>query len=219
MPQETGKMILALLAFGLLHSLLAAIGIKALFVTLMGQRGYLGLYRVFYNMVSGITLITILAWGAAQPGEVIWQLDGLARLVFFAIQGIGMIGLLVSLLQIDTLRFLGIRQALAYFTGEPLPLPPEQMSLGGVYALVRHPLYFFSLLVLWCLPTMHAATLGFNIGSTLYFVFGSLLEERKLVKQFGEPYVVYQQRVSWMIPFAKFPVPRSTSPTPPDSTE
>jgi methanethiol S-methyltransferase len=202
--EETLEVMLALIVFGVLHSILAAISMKAVFVAVMGQRGYLGLYRLFYNVVSVVTLLPVLALAAASPGRVIWKVEGIGAIVFMAVQGIGVIGLLISLLQIEGMRFLGIRQAVAYVTGEPLPLPAEPISLGGVYALVRHPLYFFSLLALWFTPTLHAASLGLNIGATLYFALGSILEERKLVKQFGESYIVYQRRVPWMIPFTKF---------------
>jgi protein-S-isoprenylcysteine O-methyltransferase Ste14 len=80
-------------------------------------------------------------------------------------------------------------------------LPTEPLQTGGVYQLVRHPLYLFSLMVIWPLPAMTEAMLGFNIAATIYFTFGSLLEERRLVAIFGQDYITYQQRVPWLIPF------------------
>jgi len=204
MAQETINIILALLAFGVLHSLTAAIGVKAVFVAMMGERAYLGLYRLFYNTVSAITLLPILLLMVAQPGAAVWALDGAAALGFYALQGLGLLGLAVSLLQIDGMAFLGVKQVAAYFAGEKLPLPPEPLAVGGVYALVRHPLYFFSLLFLWFSPQMSAAGLGLALGASVYFVVGSWLEERKLVRYFGQPYIEYQRRVAWMIPFVRW---------------
>lgn len=205
MPQETLNIFTALIFFGIAHSLLAAIGIKAFFVTLMGQRAYLGLYRLFYNTLSGILFAPILLWLAAEPGEIVWQVGGLLTPLFLIVQGIGIGGLLISFVQIDGSRFLGLRQLSAYMNAEPLPLPPETMSLRGVYGFVRHPLYLFSMFFIWFPPIMSASMLGLALGSTLYFVLGSLLEERKLLRQFGETYRHYQKEVPWMIPFVKLP--------------
>jgi len=212
MMQETLNVILAMVAFGVLHSLTAAIGVKALFVSIMGQRGYLGLYRLFYNTLSVITFLPVLALVAAQPGETLWSFDGILAGVLVALQFLGLLGLLISLLQIDGMAFLGIKQAMVYFSGGKLPLDPEPLAVGGVYALVRHPLYLFSLMFLWFSPIMTAAYLGLCIGSTLYFALGSLLEEQKLAKYFGEAYRRYQREVAWLIPYPKKWLSKSESP-------
>ena len=205
MYQETLTVIAAMIVYGVFHSLTAAIGVKALFVTLMGQRAYLGFYRLFYNIVSGITLLPVFWLIADQPGENIWSLDGAPALLFRLLQLIGIAGVLVSFLQIDAFRFAGLRQAMVFVEGGTLPLPEEPLSRKGLYGLVRHPLYLFSMMVLWFNPVMSAAYLGFVIGSTLYFVLGSLVEERKLLRYFGEEYRTYQQQVAWMIPGLKLP--------------
>jgi protein-S-isoprenylcysteine O-methyltransferase Ste14 len=54
---------------------------------------------------------------------------------------------------------------------------------------------------------MTAAWLGFSIASTAYFVVGSLLEEHKMRRVYGEVYQVYQEHVPWMVPFLKFNTP------------
>ncbi|NJL93061.1 MAG: isoprenylcysteine carboxylmethyltransferase family protein [Anaerolineae bacterium] len=172
---------------------------------MLGQRLYLGFYRLFYNAFSVVSLLPVLAWVGADPGPLIWDVEGAGGLVLLGVQGLGALGLLVSILQIDWLQFAGLRQALAYLAGEPLPLPPEPMVAVGMYRLVRHPLYLFSLLFIWAAPQMSAAWLGFCLGSTLYFAVGSLLEERKLIRQFGPAYLEYRGRVPWMIPGVKLP--------------
>ena len=44
---------------------------------------------------------------------------------------------------VDFLRFAGIRQMVALFNGTELPLQNETLQTGGLYAWMRHPLYFF----------------------------------------------------------------------------
>jgi protein-S-isoprenylcysteine O-methyltransferase Ste14 len=116
---------------------------------------------------------------------------------------VGLIGLVVSLLQINLGQFTGLSQVRAYVAGDPLPLPIEPLQTKGMYALVRHPLYLFSLMILWPVSSMTDTMLAFNIAATLYFVIGSRYEERRLTEAFGQPYRAYQQRVAWLIPFVK----------------
>ena len=75
-----------------------------------------------------------------------------------------------------------------------------------MYRYVRHPLYFFSLALIWATPVLTINWLWFNIGATLYFAVGSLVEERRLVRVYGDAYRQYQARVSWLIPW--FPANR-----------
>jgi protein-S-isoprenylcysteine O-methyltransferase Ste14 len=42
-----------------------------------------------------------------------------------------------------------------------------------------------------------------NIVLTIYIIMGTILEERKLVSEFGDAYVKYQQEVPMLIPFIK----------------
>lgn len=194
-----------MIAYGILHSLTASLGFKAWMRRILGDYRYEAVYRLIFNSLSTILLVPILFVVAMRPGNNVWEVDGGLAIVFAIIQLTGVVGLLISVLQIDGMRFLGISQLIAATNGDPLPLPDEPLQLGGVYALVRHPLYLFSLLFLWAMPVMSESMLGFVVGSTLYFVVGSIFEEHKMKIAFGEEYVQYQKRVPWMIPFVKFP--------------
>lgn len=101
--------------------------------------------------------------------------------------------LLVAVLQTDTLSFVGLRQL---FEEEKT----GQLVTRGLYKVVRHPLYLFSLLFLWLSPSMSINSLVFNIGVTAYFIIGAYFEERKLLRDFGEAYADYKRRTSFLIP-------------------
>jgi protein-S-isoprenylcysteine O-methyltransferase Ste14 len=73
-----------------------------------------------------------------------------------------------------------------------------------LYRLVRHPLYTFSLLVLWLNPVVSQNSLAFYLGATLYIVIGAYFEERKLLREFGEAYADYMRRTPMLIPFFNF---------------
>jgi protein-S-isoprenylcysteine O-methyltransferase Ste14 len=150
-----------------------------------------------------VALLIMLA-----PSNTLWRIPMPQAGVLLALQGLALLSLTVAVLQADPLRFAGISQALAYLRGDPLPLPPERLQVGGFYSLVRHPLYLFSLLTLWPTPIMTDTLLGFVVGATAYFLVGSRLEERRLAAEFGPQYREYRRRVPWLLPW---PRPRADS--------
>ena len=64
---------------------------------------------------------------------------------------------------------------------------------------IRHPWYTAVVLLLWAGDLDMAALVG-NGVLTVYIVVGTLLEERKLVHEFGGAYRSYQGRVSMFVP-------------------
>lgn len=189
-----------MIVFSLSHSILADSRLKRWVESTLGQRFRHGWYRLFYNIVSLITLLPLFLY-MSQQATLLYTVPPWLRPVFIMIQLIGIVGLLVSILQIDWMRFAGLKQVLAYMQGGELPLPDEALVTTGLYAFVRHPLYLFSLLVLWFTPTMTNMSLIFNISATLYFVFGSLVEEQRMLTYYGEQYAQYQKNVPWLLPF------------------
>jgi len=195
------QLLITLLVFSVIHSILARLPVKSWFRGIVAERFFEGFYRIWYNFVSVITFLPVILVLVFQPGTMVWNLPTAPALLFRLLQLIGIIGLGLSLYQIDLGRFVGTAQVRAYLTDNILPLPPEQLQTGGIYAVVRHPLYFFSMLVLWFTPTMTSSGLTFCIGVTAYFVIGSFFEERTMLKVFGDDYQQYQRQVPWMIPF------------------
>ena len=196
-------LVVATILFAVLHSMLARLAIKARIRQALGERRYEGLYRLGYNFFAVLTLLPVVLVLMLWPGAAVWTVDGWVSWLLRGVQLIGLIGLTMSVLQIEGGRFLGTSQLAAYMRGEPLPLPDEPLTTSGVYGWVRHPLYFFSLLLLWFTPQMTTNWLVFVVLATIYFLVGSLLEERTMVEIFGEQYEAYRQRVPWMVPFIK----------------
>lgn len=196
--------LLAVLVFGVIHSALAGDAARAAFQRLFGERAYHGFYRLVYNTIAVVTAAPLaLLLVALPPGRELWRSEGAWLAATLAIQLTGVSGFLVALLQIDIGRFTGLSQLRAYLTGAALPLPPEPLQRSGVYRLVRHPLYLFSLLVMWPMPIMTDTLLTFNLAATVYLLVGSQLEERRLLALFGQEYAEYRQRVPWLLPFPR----------------
>jgi protein-S-isoprenylcysteine O-methyltransferase Ste14 len=134
------------------------------------------------------------------PERILWQVPEPLSYIFLFIQLLGLIGLGISLWQTDLFRFAGLGQALHYLQGNESINPQPTLVTRGTYAYVRHPLYFFSLLLIWFLPIMTLSALLFSSMVTLYFWIGSIYEERRLSATFGDAYSQYKQRVPRLIP-------------------
>jgi protein-S-isoprenylcysteine O-methyltransferase Ste14 len=197
--------IAAFVFWSVLHSLTASAGFKIMVSSWVGQRPFDGLYRLAYNGFSVITFLPVLLLLAELvPNEVIWRVPQPFNYLFVFIQLIGILGLIVSLFQTDLMRFAGLGQAARFLRGEEEVNPPPTLVTQGTYAYVRHPLYFFSLLVIWFLPIMTWGAFLFCVLSTIYFWVGSMLEERRLISTFGEEYRRYKQRVPRILPVKIF---------------
>ena len=94
----------------------------------------------------------------------------------------------------DAWFFLGLRQL-----GEPSSIDSTstaQLVTTGLYRIVRHPLYTFSLIALYLTSPMSVNWLAFAVSCNVYFYLGSIFEERKLVREFGDAYRAYQRQSS-----------------------
>jgi protein-S-isoprenylcysteine O-methyltransferase Ste14 len=190
--------LLALAAWGVVHSYTASLTAKARARQWLGPRAAEGLYRLAYNAVSLITFLPVMALTSLLPDTPLYRFPGWLAVFSVPLQLLSALAGLVVLWQVDLFHFLGLRQLGS--TGAP-EAPPARLYTGGAYGWVRHPLYFFSLVFLWLTPIMTVNTLVFNLGATAYFYIGSIFEERKLVAEFGDVYREHQRRVPRLIPW------------------
>jgi protein-S-isoprenylcysteine O-methyltransferase Ste14 len=79
------------------------------------------------------------------------------------------------------------------------------LTISGPYRFVRHPLYFFVLLMIWSNPYLTLDRLLFNVLWTTWICLGAFLEERDLVADFGEAYGEYKRKVPMLLPWRIHP--------------
>lgn len=111
-------------------------------------------------------------------------------------QGISALLLLIAVLQTDVFSFVGLRQL---FEEEK----PGKLVTSGLYRMVRHPLYTFSLAILWFSPTVSLNSFFVYVSLTVYILIGIYFEERKLLREFGQEYERYRSVTPMLIPFLK----------------
>jgi protein-S-isoprenylcysteine O-methyltransferase Ste14 len=194
--------------FDVLHSLTAGHGFKQRLEAYFGSRLVQGWYRLAYNIFSAVLLLPVLALLIWLPDRNLYTVPSPWGWFLTALQLIGILGLAGALFVTDVWHFAGVRQAIAYLRGESLPLQDPPLTAVGMYRYTRHPLYFFSLLVLWAVPTMSLNWLLIGTGATVYILIGSRLEEKRLLRIYGEEYQDYRRTVSWILPL---PVRRAPS--------
>jgi protein-S-isoprenylcysteine O-methyltransferase Ste14 len=188
--------LLAMAVYGLVHSLLASWGAKALVETRLGRPVYRRGYRLFFNLAAVITFLPVLALAAALPDRTIYTIPFPWALLTLAVQGLAALGALYAVWLTGLWNFAGLEQLFDPGAADR----PRVLATGGLYRWVRHPIYTCSLLFLWLGPRMSWNMLAFNLGVTLYFVVGALYEERKLVKEFGQTYIDYRRRTPMLVP-------------------
>lgn len=195
---------LLFISWAVLHSLAAAVGLKRLFRGWVGEAAYAGWYRLLYNLFAIITFMPLyLLIPFLLPQTVVWNWERPYLYLAYFFQIVGLAGLVYSLWLTDVWEFSGTRQVLWYMTGAKGEMPQPRFITSGPYALVRHPLYFFTLVVLWFNPVMTVGSLVFYTAVTLYFWLGSIYEERKLAAGYGAEYQAYQRRVPRLFPIKR----------------
>lgn len=181
----------------ILHSLLISGRINEF----IRQKGGLlqGSYRLLYNLFSLLSLLPLLCYQYSLPQEVLFSWSAYLRLPQSILLGYALLMLYAGRKVYDTAYLIGIRQWKSYKQGQELPALP--FTCEGALAYVRHPWYSSGLVLLWTLGPITDSNLPTRIILSLYFIIGTLLEERKLLRELGEPYKSYQRQVPMLIPW------------------
>jgi protein-S-isoprenylcysteine O-methyltransferase Ste14 len=185
-------------AWGGLHSWLASFAAKRLARRIFGA-GIDRYYRLIFVLLAVITFLPILGMIFLLPSRLLWVIPTPWLFLTLIVQFLTLILLVATVLETDVMAFAGIRQVL-----RPNQAHEDKLVVKGFYRFVRHPLYFFSIILFWLFPYMTDLTFAFFLAGTLYFLIGTIPEERKLRQTFGEAYERYRQEVPWMIPGTKF---------------
>lgn len=185
-------LLLAIVLWGILHTLLASHGAKEFFRRTFGD-GLMRLYRLLYNLFAVVSFLPTLYLMVVLPDRILYQVPAPFDILMRLGQGISLVLLVAAVYQTDLFSFVGLSQI---FKEEKT----GSLMTGGLYRYVRHPLYTFSLLILWLSPSMSLNSFIVYFALTVYILIGIVFEERKLVREFGQEYEEYRSLTPMLIP-------------------
>ncbi|MEK7691414.1 MAG: hypothetical protein AAB425_10390, partial [Bdellovibrionota bacterium] len=178
--------------FALFHTLLAQENVKSWLLrrTLLGRWLPLERFRAFYLLVTGFS-VTVLMMLWQHTGIVVWSAPGSWSWEIVTAISVGLWTAFMGCVGWVIYR----QDALVFFGFRPSPGDHFALSTTGVYGLVRHPIYFFTLLSVFVTPFMSLDRLALGIFAILYLLIGVPIEERKLIQIHGSAYSNYRKTV------------------------
>ncbi len=158
-----------------------------------------------YSIASGLALFAlILLW---QPtSQFVFHLHGPGRWLSACVAAAAIAGFFWGTRALGEFDPFGIRSLRAAQRGASPP--SSAFAVRGPYRYVRHPLYLFMLVLIWSTPRLSTDQLLFNVLWTAWMILGTRLEERDLLREFGQTYRQYQLCVPMLLPLPRFGAPR-----------
>ena len=184
---------LYLVGFAALHSLLASLPAKKMARKHFGSKVD-PWYPVFFSTIAVITILPLVIMLIRSPGPVLYVVPQPWIWLFFLAQ---------LLIGIATLRaFLEAPHRVLSRAQLAKPQSPDAFALGikGIYCWIRDPFLLSGLILIWLTPFMTENLFLVYLIASVYLFLGSLHWESRLLIQFGEDYVAYQNEVPRMIP-------------------
>ena len=197
-----GYLLIALMWIGYcsLHSFLISIRFTNLMTRLL--KNYYAFYRIFFVFISLVLLIPLINYTGQLDNNVIIIYGLPLNIVrYVLISGSLLMFFWAFFINYDSLSFFGIRQILNFGKIKKVN-PSEEVKKNGLLGIIRHPMYLALIIYLWC-QIFTVADIVVATVLTIYIIIATRLEEKKLVLEFGDTYVKYQQEVPMLIPFIK----------------
>ena len=197
--------VLSFAVWAAVHSLTASASFKAWCQKTAGDTFFQAFYRLGYNLLALFSFLPVGYFWLNLPNQLLWHIPTPFNWLFYLVQLLAVVGAGYSLWVTDVWDFVGLRQVMEFFRpglkpAENAPQLTHTLVVTGLYAYMRHPLYTFSLLLIWANPTLTLNTLWLNLALTTYFVVGSWFEEQRLEAKFGPAYQQYQSQVPRFVP-------------------
>lgn len=154
--------------------------------------------RSTYVLLASLALALLFWAWRPLPAEV-WTVESAwGRGVLWGLFALGWGLVLVSTFLISHAHLFGLRQVVDHHQGRQPGNPGFQTP--SLYRHLRHPIMLGFFVAFWATPEMTAGHLLFAGAASGYIVVGVALEERDLVRAFGQRYQAYREQVPMFLP-------------------
>lgn len=167
---------------------------------LFGDRVVAGWYRLFFNVISLVTLAPVVVYQFSVKQVILFAWPGwwLGLKIVLYVYALSLFN--AGLQRYDLSFFMGIRQLQAFRAGGTAPAASFTTDERGG---VRHPWYSAGIALVWAFGSVTDISLVSKIVLSLYFLVGTWLEERKLRQDIGKPYDEYCRRLPMLFPWPR----------------
>jgi methanethiol S-methyltransferase len=180
-----------------LHSTLISITVTEYMQRKLGDA--FRFYRLLYNTFALATLLPLASYSLSIRQEPIFRWAWPLGIVQYLLLGASIFLFIVGGWHYNLSQFLGIHQIKAEGANRSLS-GYDTFVASGIHRVIRHPWYLGGMMIVWA-RDLSLLTILVNMVITSYFFIGTILEERKLVREFGGTYREYQRKVAMFVPY------------------
>jgi methanethiol S-methyltransferase len=155
-------------------------------------------YRLSYNIFALVSLIPVMFFTNSMRQTPFFIWDGYLLPVRYLLLAVGVLLFYAGARQYDMSTFLGIKQ-IRRTVNHNLINATGKLTSSGILGVVRHPFYVAIFPLIWA-TDLDVTIFVVNCILSIYVIIGTILEERKLIKEFGDEYREYQRKVSMLFP-------------------
>lgn len=188
---------LLVLQFPLTHSFLLSSRGRSFLTKLAPANHGATLSTTTYAIIASVQLLALFAlW--TPSGIIWWRAEGSALYVICTLYALSWLLLIKASydagaeVQSGALGWMSLAQNIK-------PVFPD-MPTGGLFRIIRQPIYVAFALTLWTVPVWTPDQLALAIALTTYCLLAPRLKERRFAQRYGARFTAYQRAVPYAIP-------------------